>query len=503
MTSAAKNDHADAPAEGRAEQRSVQVALPYEPLWNVARALIGTETGVVFLDGGGDTEASRWSFLAWNPRRVVTWPQGHAGALEELRACFADGDAATAVDTAPSDGRVPFRGGWMGWFSYDLGRHFERLPSSARADDSIPDFVIGEYDLVLAEDRIRRELWVAGRCTVDAGEDELVARTEAVLQRATETIAAEKGPGPVRSAAADEDEEAEDSDETTPLDADTGGTRRSSRTAPAAMIDRDAYRYGVEKVLQYIRDGDIYQANFSHRFSCTTEATAADLYRRLRAESPAPFGCFIDLDGGPQILSASPELFLRKHGARAHTRPIKGTRPRGTDAAADARLRQELDSSEKERAELLMITDLLRNDLGRVAEYGSVTVKSLRELESHPTVHHAYSVIEATLRGDVGAADLLAATMPGGSVTGAPKIRAMEILDELEPVRRGPYTGCAGFIGYDGDLCLNILIRTLVRQGNDIWYQVGGGIVADSNVDDEYEETLAKGAALQRALTNI
>ena len=160
------------------------------------------------------------------------------------------------------------------------------------------------------------------------------------------------------------------------------------------------------------------------------------------------------------------------------------------------------ESAAKERAELLMITDLLRNDLGRVAEYGSVTVNHLRELESHPTVHHAYSVIEATLRGDVGTADLLAATLPGGSVTGAPKIRAMEILDELEPVRRGPYTGCAGFIGDDGDMCLNILIRTLVRQGDDVWYQVGGGIVADSNADDEYEETLAKGAALRRALTN-
>ena len=502
MTSDAKDDDADTPAARRAGQRCAQVTLPYEPLWNVARALIGTQTGVVFLDGGGDTEAARWSYLAWNPRRVVAWPHGHAGALEELRACFAEGDAATAADAVPSDGRVPFRGGWMGWFSYDLGRHFERLPSRAQADESIPDFVIGEYDLVLAEDHLRRELWVAGRCAVDGGEDELVARAEAVLQRAAERIAAEEGPGHVRSAPADEDEAAEDNDAATPPDAEAGGPRRSSRTAPAAMIDRDAYRYGVEKVLQYIRDGDIYQANYSHRFSCTTSAESAAVYGRLRAESPAPFGCFIDLAGGPQILSASPELFLRKRGTRLHTRPIKGTRPRGADANADARLLHELDSSAKERAELLMITDLLRNDLGRVAEYGSVTVNHLRELESHPTVHHAYSVIEATLRGDVGTADLLAATLPGGSVTGAPKIRAMEILDELEPVRRGPYTGCAGFIGDDGDMCLNILIRTLVRQGDDVWYQVGGGIVADSNADDEYEETLAKGAALQRALTN-
>ncbi|MGD8327815.1 MAG: aminodeoxychorismate synthase component I [Acidobacteriota bacterium] len=453
--------------------------LGYRPLWEIARALIGREPGVAFLDAGGSGEQARWSVLGWRPRRVVAWPQGKPGALAALHDCF----GVRTNATEPVAAEPPFCGGWMGWFSYDLGRHIERLPSVAQADRSIPDFILGEYDMVLVEDRVAGRLCAAGRCRTSA--DEADIRDRAAQALACAEHATESAP-----CARDQDARVRDGD-------------AAGQALPVALLDRAGYRRAIETILEHIRAGDIYQANFSHRFRTSTTTSSGAIYERLRGHSPAPFGCYLGLPGAPEILSASPELFLRKRGRRLQTRPIKGTRPRGTSPEHDARLLHELEASDKERAELLMITDLLRNDLGRVAEFGSVRVTRLRELESHPTVHHAYSVIEAELRAGLGVADLLAATLPGGSVTGAPKIRAMEILDRLEPLRRGPYTGAAGFIGDDGDLSLNILIRTLVRQGDEVWYQVGGGIVADSDPEAEYEETLAKGAALHRALTEI
>jgi para-aminobenzoate synthetase component 1 len=225
-----------------------------------------------------------------------------------------------------------------------------------------------------------------------------------------------------------------------------------------------------------------------------------EVYRRLRDASPAPWGAWMRL-GGPEILSISPELFLSKTGDVVSTRPIKGTRPRSSDPAEDARLYAELEASEKDRAELAMIVDLLRNDLGRVARTGSVRVVEGRSIHAHPTVFHAVATVEASVGRDVHAADLVRATMPGGSITGAPKIRAMEILEELEDVRRGPYCGSAGWFGYDGDLRLNILIRTLVVHGEEVSFHVGGGIVADSDPAAEYEETLVKARAMISALS--
>jgi para-aminobenzoate synthetase component 1 len=448
--------------------------------------MIDREPGVALLDGAGDGDAARWSILAWRPLQVVAWPQGRPGALRRLRECLgpapagpgnAAGQGARGAHGAADD--VPFRGGWIGWFSYDLGRHFERIPARAAADGTTPDFVLGEYDMALLEDRAAGRLYAAGRADSAGDEQAIRARAAAALDLAGAADADGAGPDSSHSAA--------------PSEAVTAAVH--------ALTDRATYRRCITRILAHISAGDIYQANYSHRFAARVTGSSGALYARLRAAARAPYGCYLDLPGGPQILSASPELFLRKRGRRLSTRPIKGTRPRSDDAGEDERLRAELEASEKERAELLMITDLLRNDLGRVAEYGSVQVRALREIESHATVHHAHSLIEAELRAGLGVADVIAAAVPGGSVTGAPKIRAMEILDRLEPLRRGPYTGCAGFIGDDGDACLNILIRTLVRCGDEVWYQVGGGIVADSDADAEYEETLAKGAALRWALS--
>ena len=456
------------PPPGATILTPVHRELPYRPLWPLAYALREREPGVAFLDSSCAPEAEgRWSILAWRPRRVVAWPQGCPGAMAAIRALLTG-----AAAPRPTDSPLPFHGGWIGWFAYDLGRHIERLPSRARSDPATPDFVLGEYDLALVEDRMERRLYLSGACRGAPGRP----RWEKRVARALRVLCAGSRGGEGAVAVA---------------------------TAPRPALARDQYRRNVERVLAYIRAGDIYQANFAYHFESTVRGPSRDLYRRLRAASPAPYGAMLALPGGPELLSISPELFLRRCGERVVTRPIKGTRPRARDARHDAALHDALLHSEKECAELLMIVDLLRNDLGRVARVGSVRVERQRDLVAHPTVHHAVATIAAEVDRSVDAAALLAATLPGGSVTGAPKIRAMEILDELEDVRRGAYTGVAGYLGYDGDLCLNILIRTLTRCGNAVRFHVGGAIVADSDPDAEYAETLAKARALIGALTHV
>lgn len=264
---------------------------------------------------------------------------------------------------------------------------------------------------------------------------------------------------------------------------------------------REAYEAAVRCALAHIRAGDVYQINLSQRFETPCVRDEFDTYLRLRAQAPAPFAAFLRYPGYV-VMSCSPERFLRYEPAHrlVETRPIKGTRPRGPGPRSDRALAQELLSSAKDRAENVMIVDLERNDLGRVAEIGSVRVDGLCELESFPTVHHLTSTVRARLRPDRDVVDLLRATFPGGSVTGAPKIRAMELIDEIEPVARGVYTGAIGYIEPGGTMDLNIAIRTVIARDGMAWFHVGGGIVADSDPAQEYEETLHKGAALARAL---
>ena len=444
-------------------------ALPYQPLWNVARSLLGREHGVVWLESGGPADArAQWSLLGWSPAQVMVWPPETPGAVAALRRLLRRRE----IDR-PAGSALPFHGGWIGWFGYDLGRRFERIPARLPVDPTLPDFALGRYDLVLLEDRPGRRLYAAGVARNAAQRARHEAQVERVLQAAR-------------------------------VDLHGAGLHGASeaehvRADLAACTPRPLYERAVQRVLRYIDAGDAYQVNFAHRFAGRVEGPSAALYTRLRAESPAAYGGYWGLPGAPEVLSVSPELFLQRQGERVETEPIKGTRPRGADSVQDAALQRELCESEKEQAELLMIVDLLRNDLGRVAEIGSVRVEQPRTLRSHATVHHTSSTISARLPQALDTVDLLAATFPGGSVTGAPKIRAMEILDDLEPVRRGPYTGSAGYVGYNGDLALNILIRSMVRRGDHLQFHVGGGIVADSTPAAEYEETLAKGAALLRA----
>jgi para-aminobenzoate synthetase component 1 len=264
-------------------------------------------------------------------------------------------------------------------------------------------------------------------------------------------------------------------------------------------LTREEYERAVGRILDYIAAGDVYQINFSQRFRARTAAEPAWLYHALRTANPAPFAAYLDCGTG-QILSSSPERFLQIRGRRIQTRPIKGTRPRTGNEQADQKAARELMMSAKDQAELLMITDLERNDLGRVCEFGSVHVPELVTLESYATVLHLVSTVEGRLAGGVTAVDAIRACFPGGSITGAPKIRAMEIIDELEPSARGVYTGAIGYLGFNGVADFNIAIRTMLHRDGVVHFHAGGGIVADSEPALEYEETLHKARGMRQAL---
>jgi para-aminobenzoate synthetase component 1 len=264
-------------------------------------------------------------------------------------------------------------------------------------------------------------------------------------------------------------------------------------------FDRRGYLRAVRRAIDYVHAGDCFQVNLAQRLLCPARLPPLELYRRLRQRNPAPFAGYLDL-GDFVIASASPERFVRTLDGRVQTRPIKGTRPRGATPEEDQMRAAELLASAKDRAENVMIVDLMRNDLGRVCRFGSVRVEALCRLESYRTVHHLVSEVRGTLRPGLGPVDLLRAAFPGGSVTGAPKVRAMEIIAELEPVARGPYCGSLGYVGFDGAMDTSILIRTFTAGKGWVQFPVGGGIVADSDPESEYAETLHKAEGLLRAL---
>jgi aminodeoxychorismate synthase component I len=278
---------------------------------------------------------------------------------------------------------------------------------------------------------------------------------------------------------------------------DSSGSAEISPFTPLAS--RGTFTSGVARIKEWIAAGHIYQANLSQAFTATVTGDLFSLYETLRDASPAPMAAYLHLDGR-EILSSSPETFLKISGRGIETRPIKGTRPRFADPDEDRRSAYELQTSAKEIAELVMITDLLRNDLGQVCEFGSVEVTEMLQLETLAQVHHLVSTVTGTLRPETDALTALAACFPGGSITGAPKKRAMEIIRELERAPRGVYCGAIGWLGYNGESSLSIAIRTLVRTGNELVYQVGSGIVADSDPDKEYEETLHKAAGIRLAI---
>jgi len=443
----------------------------------------------------------RYWFLAVDPAvvvrskgRVTECMTLHDGDCRRL-----DVDAVTAVrelmarhQTPPIAGLPPFQCGAAGYIGYDWGATLERLPAPRYDDLGIPDVVLGIYDCVIAWDHADGRAWIMSSGFPElgaAGRRRAAGRLASVRQAITE-------PRPVTTAdtrgALAPQESRMPAAPSFPMSDVDGANDIGLRSS----FTRSAYREAVSRVREYILAGDIFQANISQRLEAPLVDTPWHLYRRLRALNPAAFAAYLDFDG-ITVASASPERFLKLDDARrVETRPIKGTRPRGIGPEHDFALGVALTESTKDRAENLMIVDLLRNDLSRVCAPGSVRVPELFGLEHHATVHHLVSTVTGELAGDADMFDLLRATFPGGSITGAPKIRAMEIIAEIEPSRRGVYCGAVGYLSATGTLDTSIVIRTYLALGNRVYFSVGGGIVADSDPEDEYRETLHKARAL-------
>lgn len=440
-----------------------------------------------FLDSGMDThKLGRYSFIGSDPFLVLSTRGSeiilNRGA-EKSRLIGNPFDVLNYfleiyhLDSCSSP--VPFIGGAVGYFSYDLCHFIERLPSTAVDDLKLPECYLGFYDLVLAFDNLQGKAYVISTGFPELRETERMKRASHRLNEMKDKLA-----------------------EVSPS---STGASFMSVSSPSEQVTlkggftHQEYVDAVEKARQYIIAGDIFEVNISQRFEAELSITPYELYKRLRQINPAPFACYLGFDE-VTVVSASPERFIRTRGDRIETRPVKGTRPRGKTPEEDEALANELLSSAKDRAENIMIVDLERNDLGRVCSYGSVKVTELTILEVFPTVFHLTSTVEGRLREDKNCIDLLKATFPGGSITGAPKVRAMEIIDELEPTRRSVYTGNIGYLSFNGDLDLNIAIRTFLVKGSKAYFQVGGAVVYDSNPEDEYQETLDKARALINAL---
>jgi para-aminobenzoate synthetase component 1 len=394
----------------------------------------------------------------------------------------------------PVRGLPPFQGGAAGLFAYDLCHHLERLPRAKHDEFQTPDMVVGLYDCVVALDLAERRAWaistglpgpVPGRRHDRAAERMAWLRAVLLTDSDTRCDAIER-----LHATSDARDRCVPADRF-PLHGHAG---------IASNFTPHGYVRAIQRAIDYIHAGDVYQVNLAHRLLAVLGESPVELYLRLRRCNPATFGGYFDA-GDCVIASASPERFLRVDQGCVETRPIKGTRPRWSGPEADMYSAGELRESGKDRAENVMIVDLLRNDLGRVCEYGSIHVADPLQLESFEFVHHLVSEVRGRLRPGLGPVDLLRAAFPGGSVTGAPKIRAMQIIAELEPTARGPYCGSLGFIGFDGSMDTNILIRTFTCARGWVQFPVGGGIVAESSPDREYEETLHKAEGMIRALS--
>ena len=421
--------------------------LPAERL----AAVIGTWPEPALLESGpGFGEAGQWSILAAFPRLVWQATDSHwslrtdSGAIEH-----GEGDVLAVLSgvlrrfaladpaDAPEPAIAPFQGGMIGFLGYDLAPRIERLPRRMPPDSRLPDLRLALYDTAVSVDAVsgKAELWSWDL----TGEGRMAAERRCRAWRKA-------------------------------LDRAFRAPRPASRVPsalgmPNSSFDRESYLATVRRVLEYIAAGDVFQVNLSQRFTAVGTRSPLDLYLRLKAKSPAPFAAFLGWDDFA-VVSASPESFYQTRGDLIITRPIKGTRPRGADPDTDARLAAELVASPKDRAELTMIIDLERNDLGRVCEYGSVIVRDPLEIESFAQVHHLVATVEGQLRRDVGPIDVIRAVFPGGSITGAPKIRAMEIIDELEHNRRSLYTGAIGYFSRCGTSAFNIAIRTILVEGD-------------------------------------
>jgi len=416
----------------------------------------------------------RWSILCADPFDVLRWSVGRTDDPFLLL------ERAVAAHASPREGSLPFNGGAIGYLGYEAGQSAGRngVPvSRADAGLGLPDLLFGLYGWAIVWDHRERSWTIVSSGAPEKGAARLT-RAQHDAERVRRVLATHETPVPAAPRTRPE----------------TGEIRILGTSVP-----REEYYKMVHKARRLIEEGEIYQVNLSQRLELPAPADPIALVRGLARHSAAPFSAWLDA-GDFQIASASPERFVSLNGRRAESRPIKGTRPRRADPAQDDAQRRELIASPKDRAENIMIVDLVRNDLGRVCRPGTITVRELCRLESYASVHHLVSIVTGELAEGEGPAALLRALFPGGSMTGAPKIRAMQAIAELEPVPRGVYAGALGYLSFCGDLDLSIVIRTAIVAGGRTWLSVGGGIVADSDPEAEHAESMDKAASVLKAL---
>jgi len=484
--------------------------LPAPDPWQACQQLASLPH-LLFLDSASShSTLGMYSFIAAEPfgwlrarHGEVTWVCTGPGPLATPRTRLQTSDPFAALQRLLAtfslrsvSGLPPFQGGAAGLFGYDLCHHLERLPRPAQDDFDLPEMAVGFYDWVLAFDGLQGRAWLISTGLPEVGPRARALRARNRLEQVRRLLAMRNAECGVRN-------------EEKMIPGIPHSAFRIPHSLPAfpvpglagvlSSFDRPAYLAAARRAIDYVHAGDCFQVNLAQRLLAPTTLAPLELYRRLRQRNPAPFAAYFDL-GEAVLASASPERFLRVEDGEVETRPIKGTRPRGATPDEDQRQAGELLRSAKDRAENVMIIDLLRNDLGRVCRYGSVRVPAVCRLESYPFVHHLVSEVRGRLRPECGLVDLLRAAFPGGSVTGAPKVRAMEIIAELEPTVRGPYCGSLAYLGFDGAMDSSILIRTFTLVSGWAQFPVGGGIVADSTPEGEYAETLHKAEGLLRAL---
>ncbi len=465
---------------------------PVYDAWTVARRLAHLPH-LLFLDSARTgPPLGRYSFICADP---FGWLESRGGRIKWILEGVETskyGDPFDVVrqllgeyQSSPLPNLPPFQGGAAGLFGYELNKHIERLPKPRFDDFEVPDLALGFYDWVIAFDHVEKSSWIISTGLPKLANPDRQRRAQERLKNIKRLIT---------------------QDSNVLLEAAAAPPNLMAPKYPvegfanvSSNFSRSGYLKVVRRAIDYINAGDCFQVNISQRLLYPATLPTLEQYDRLRQRNPAPFAGYFDV-GAFTVLSASPERFLQVQADQVFTRPIKGTRPRGQTPAEDQRLREGLLRSAKDRAENVMIIDLLRNDLGRVCSYGSIEVTAVCQLETYQTVHHLVSEVRGRLRAGSGPVDVLRAAFPGGSVTGAPKVRAMEIINELEPTARGPYCGSLGYIGFDGTMDTNILIRTLTAGRGWLQFPVGGGIVADSTPENEYAETLHKAEGLLRAL---
>ena len=449
-----------------------------------------------FLDSGMDPQKlGRYSFLGSEPFLVmssrgseITLIRGQEHKVQRGNPFDAMGKLLEIYKLDHCPAPIPFLGGAVGYFSYDLRHFIERLPSTAIDDLKLPESYFAFYDTIVAFDHLEGRAYLVATGFPEIEEGRRLRRARMRLEEMKSWLYATSSSqeaSPIRSGRSGEDE--------------FQPAQESSEIMLKSNFTPEGYMKAVNRVREYIAAGDVFQVNLSQRFEADLKIPPYELYKRLRAVNPAPFASYLNFPG-IAIVSASPERFLKVQSDLVETRPIKGTRPRGRDSVEDERLAHELIHSMKDRAENVMIVDLERNDLGRVCYYGTVKVTELAILETFPTVFHLTSTVVGRLRRGKSNIDLLKATFPGGSITGAPKVRAMEIIDELEPTKRSIYTGSIGYLSFNEDMDINIVIRTFLIKEGKAYFQVGGGIIYDSDPEAEYMETLDKAKALIQAL---